>query len=957
MATQDKTLISSSQYDIYAKLLTIASKYTNIESEDFLKTGLFGYITESMAMIARDSSFHKTMLYNESFLNTASMPKSVYNWAKMFNINIANAIPAYADIMITLPIEEIENPSYMFKQTNPKYGPEVVNSDKNMLILDRSNPLIAAELQFMMERSVAIYRSSDISSSFIVKYISTEEPTTAFQRLDTLFLRSNISRTDGKEYLSFIVRAFQYTRTEITKQISSASFLDTKIHNFDFNDQFIAARLYYKKGTSAREEIDLRYSNIPSTNIIDSLSKFAYYNLSSSNSLQIKFSSAPSDFIPAANSTLYLDLYTTKGASGNIEHTGDVFFRLQEEEMRNIPIYAMFFNSFSLGGIDRPSLNRIKNMVINEISTRDVIVTENDLNNYFLILTALLETINDGKIKFIKKRDDILRRVFSSYILMRDGLRNGKTAPSGYLSKALPTNTLDALFDVSTNVSKPFGSIIERRPDNIVEYHNVEVSTDAEDYYIIPFYTRITLSPFKKVKYIYNLTDMSTNLAYRSVTNNSGGKYFIPSTVSVYRGMEGMETSNHYSFKFSFITNFNLREQMVTTDSFGLSFYRKGTETVPIRTMEFSSFIIESDEDEENAGIFETTIELKVNVGPEEFNFDTNKETDYGTNIIVLDPDDNTVALPSEVKVVLRFNNITNDSINMDFISGGFLTLFKNLDELMYSDVSINETEPQWNQISTFSSGVADPSGGTSEFSHYVNTVDGGLWTSDGTDWTKDTNASPLIEYAVDPTSPGITDGVYYWNSEDNKLFQYDANTYVSSVKIKSIPLVHSSFFNGEESKTKFINQLFVYIDMLKENLGKLETNTFFDLKFYNTHGLAQYYNTLTTHIKLELDVHLKENVYDEGLENTIKDYVRLLVDQANENKSLRISDLIRTLTNQFYNHIDHVDFKGLNDTFSQYISQTRTLKPNLYAPEYLNIPEGNLKFIRVIDYDGRIYE
>ena len=93
-----------------------------------------------------------------------------------------------------------------------------------MLILDRANPFIAGELQFMMERSVAIYRSSSADSSFIVKYISTEEPTSNFQNLSNLFIRSNISRTDGKEYLSFIIRAYQYTRNEIRKQISSASF-------------------------------------------------------------------------------------------------------------------------------------------------------------------------------------------------------------------------------------------------------------------------------------------------------------------------------------------------------------------------------------------------------------------------------------------------------------------------------------------------------------------------------------------------------------------------------------------------------------------------------------------------------------------------------------------------------------------------------------------------------------
>ena len=89
-----------------------------------------------------------------------------------------------------------------------------------------------------------------------------------------------------------------------------------------------------------------------------------------------------------------------------------------------------------------------------------------------------------------------LRRVFSSYILMRDGLQNGSAASSGYLSKVLPTNTLDATFEVSTNVSKPFGTVIERNPDD-AQYQYVQ-DPSSDDYYIIPFYTRITLSPFKK---------------------------------------------------------------------------------------------------------------------------------------------------------------------------------------------------------------------------------------------------------------------------------------------------------------------------------------------------------------------------------------------------------------------------------------------------------------------------
>ena len=37
MATGDKILVSSSQYDVYSKLLAIASKYTDINDEDFFK--------------------------------------------------------------------------------------------------------------------------------------------------------------------------------------------------------------------------------------------------------------------------------------------------------------------------------------------------------------------------------------------------------------------------------------------------------------------------------------------------------------------------------------------------------------------------------------------------------------------------------------------------------------------------------------------------------------------------------------------------------------------------------------------------------------------------------------------------------------------------------------------------------------------------------------------------------
>lgn len=876
MANEDMNLVSSSQYDIYSKLLTIAKKYTDIDEEDFLKTGLFGYITESMALVARDSSFHKTMLYNESFLNTAVMPKSVYNWAKMFNINITSATPAYTDILVTIAVDDIAPPytRNFFQTNNQKYGAELNTLDREVLVLDRDTPFIAGNVQFLMERSIVIYRSSSNLNNFIVKYLSTETTTTNFENPESLFLGSSISRTDGVEYLTFQVRAYQYVKNEIQRQISSSSFLDTKIHKFQFSDQFVSANLKYKKGTMPEEEIQLRFSDISSESRLDQNIKFAYYNLISENEIQITFSSSSNDFIPAANSTLILDAFSTKGSSGNIEYSQQLIFRLRDEALRNLPVFATMADQRSIGGIDIPSINKIKNAIINEISTRDVIVTEEDLNRYFLILTALLETINDGKVTFIKKRDDILRRVFGSFILMRDGLTiDNKVAKSGYISKTIPTNTLTADFDLTTSVSKPFGSIIQRKSD-INEYEYVD-STENNDYYIIPFYTRVTLNPFRKVKYIYNLTNDSASLNFKEIFSSSSEKYIIPSNVTVDRGFEGTNAANSYEFKFNFVTNFNLsNELLLGSDSFTLSFFRRGAENIAIRSANFdlatniTKVDYESTENENSPGLFESYISFIFDIGTEEFDFSQEREnSEFGTNINLLDSSNNLLSLPEDVKVSLKLNGITRDNLNMEFISGNFLSLFRNLDELMYSDVIVN---------------------------------------------------TEIIE----------------------------GDTTVSSIKIKDIPVVHSSFFNSIDDQNKFIRQLFTYIEMLKQNLGKLETNTFFDLKFYNTYGDSQYYNTLRTDIKLELDIYLRE--YTDDLKLRIQDYTRLLVDRANDGEELSISNITTNLKLSFPESITRIEFKGLNDTFAQHIGRTAGVREGEYAPEHLNIPNENLQYIRV---------
>jgi hypothetical protein len=99
--------ISFSTYDIYEKLLEIAQKHISLDAKsDFLRTGLFGYATEAMANTIRDNALEKTFLYNEGFLNTAVIPSSIYNYAKMFNVKVPTAKPSRATVKITIPYSD-----------------------------------------------------------------------------------------------------------------------------------------------------------------------------------------------------------------------------------------------------------------------------------------------------------------------------------------------------------------------------------------------------------------------------------------------------------------------------------------------------------------------------------------------------------------------------------------------------------------------------------------------------------------------------------------------------------------------------------------------------------------------------------------------------------------------------------------------------------------------------------
>jgi hypothetical protein len=958
-ATSSTNIISASKADIYAKLLAIAEKElpTDIDTTDFLKSSLFGYVTESMAMIARDSAIHSSMIYKESFLNTATMPKSVYNWAKMFNIEVGYATPAYADITVMISSDVLDNylgdgSVAMSSAKFADYGSDVTSvvGDSNygrVIVLNRKDPFIAGSVKFSLERSVMIYKGSQESGNdYVAKYVSTEQTSTSYGTYNSPFIR--ITKTsDGS--IGFVVRVYQYETQETKKQITSSSFISTKVHEFTYTNQLAGMQLSSTKG-SVTTQVSLDYTNLETTSSTDSTDARAYYSILGNNTIQVKFGES---FVPTAGCTLKFDAYSTLGASGVMSYSDQLVLTPSDETFKKLAVSAYMTDGKSYGGSDAPTLSEIKSTIIDEISTRDTIVTESDLNSYFLKLTKMLKTIDGGSITFAKKRDDILRRVFAASIEMRTGLdRDGNAASSGYVSEAIPTDTLDVVYANPKSLGFSIDStypVVEaseysqgykfgdKMSDAATQVSSVSNGIATyKDYYIMPFYAYVTLSPYKRVKYIYDMTNDTSSLSFRSAAKLGPGM-ISPNSVSVKRGFSidsygGMIKSANYEFAFTFSGNYDFANQYSASNiSIALKMYSSANSYVSIALGDSSNgatgstYKIESSQSSTNSSVYTTTITASIPVySDSEFSMESGGS--YGSYINL--GSDGSIKLAEDIMPEIDISgSISSSGISIACRSDEYMGLFRNLDDIISSDIEVKST-------------VAAPDAATAKANV----------TAFSSGWLTDSD-----EADITPTS-----GVYKKVTIDSNTFivkgngsSWDLSTAPSTINylvIDDVPLVHSSYFyNGTTSYDDFIKQLYIYINMLRSSLSKLETNTFFDLKFANTHGRAHTYGTTTTNIRLELKIWLNSGYYDStdstGLQSEIRDCIRMFVDSANSNGELKVSQVIALTTAAFPDQIHHIDFMGLNGTFTQYVkalSLTDSEK-SMYPKEYFNLDSANL--------------
>jgi hypothetical protein len=663
--------IGSTTYDIQEKFLEVAEKYFEVGNVNTLKVGLFGWLNECMAGSIKDTLYYANSMRDEMFLNTASMPRSINNWAKILNYNIATAKPSKMTINFSIKKNDII-----------EYG-EVTPSDVIEFIIDKDNVFSIQKFNFILENSIKIIAkptSTGTDYAITAQYIFGEEGT-PFSNLQSPYLKTWIETIDNDKYLFIAIDIWQVEKSTTNFTVFSEDISDTLFYNISYPNQLAFFTVKYRLNNNTYS-LPAYFNN---TTTPDD-ERFCYYTFPNDEELQVYFSSLPGAFRPKFNSEVIIDIYSTLGEEAIFSYNGEIFFKFKQPKLSKVSVFIRPITDSS-GAKNRPTLREIKSVLINEILTRKNLITEIDLNNFFNELVNQ-ENINRSSLKFVRKRDDILRRLFSVYILMRNS--------SGSL---VPTNTVNISADLTEmerrNYVIPAGTIVIY--DNILKKYRMLYEDEyPEDYinrdniliYSIPYLINVRMLPFPRITYYKNAVNTDQSLTFKSINSNVNYE-FIANRISIERNSV---LEDFYKITFPLVTNM---EEVLVNDLKIRCVIKKGEIIYGYFDMERNTleqygyyFLLNTDDSFDSDGKF-CLINSVKNIQNGDIINRVYIEEGVTLEIGILF---NGISDKTKFGSFLLMDDIQDYCITNTFETDNPINLFRSMNNIMISDLHINES-------------------------------------------------------------------------------------------------------------------------------------------------------------------------------------------------------------------------------------------------------------------------
>ena len=390
---------------------TLVAKYFPDIDVSLRSVGTVGFTSELISNISEDAFNTGSVLFRETFPNRAQIPESIYSHAAIFQLTNVFSKAALCNFLLVMEEESIvKNMQDSYDKDTGIYHFYI---DKNTIIYVEDIPFT---LDYDIEMRI-VKRTSDIGDEYIysASYI-TREYNNSISVITDPYIK--IRRSDDG-FIALEVACHQCTRVTSYEMILTNGTINYPIIDVPFEGKLAGFDILYKKPSETVYTTQMKTLPVYSQPIN---TPFCYYQLIDENTLRITFNSRDDYFTPEYDSEIQVILYITNGESGNFDvYNGTNISIVATDE--KYPYATSYLTAAkpmtsSSGGSDQLSLSALQSLTVEGYRTANALTTENDLSEYF---SNYKYRYGNSDVMFIKKRDDIFERIFSGFLVMRNG--------------------------------------------------------------------------------------------------------------------------------------------------------------------------------------------------------------------------------------------------------------------------------------------------------------------------------------------------------------------------------------------------------------------------------------------------------------------------------------------------------------------------------------------------------
>lgn len=416
----DKVVINRDYVDAFSfkqdAIDTIVPKYFSDEVSD-LNVGLKGYVTELVGHVAEDTYNTISTLFVEQFPNRAQIPESIYSHAAIFQLSDTFGTAAYSKFLLILKEDELK------KYAENNYSENNENKDYIVIHISGNTQIHVEDIIFTLDYPIEIRgkRKKNNEFQYTASYMMSEEskPDTwlnynSFSNINSPHIR--VRKSIGG-YIGLEVEAHQLVKYTQDENIVSNNTINYPVFTVFHDEQLAGMDVFYKAPSSDNWQL-LEKRIIYST---PSKNPFLYYTKTDDSTVSLSFSTRDYYFQPEFNSKIKINYYTTSGSAGNfVNYKGNniavVADSTDYKYNSGLTMVAAVLSSSS-GGLDVISLTDLQALTVESYSSATEISTDYDLEKYYY---NYKHRYND-EIMVIKRRDDASERLFSAFLIMKDG--------------------------------------------------------------------------------------------------------------------------------------------------------------------------------------------------------------------------------------------------------------------------------------------------------------------------------------------------------------------------------------------------------------------------------------------------------------------------------------------------------------------------------------------------------